>query len=138
MKPKSTNRCAVVVLLAILMMSAWACADDGVVQQVSPQEAARLTEENNASDAFVILDIRTPKEFNAGHIVGAVLLDYYSPEFITGLKRLDKQKTYLVYCRTGNRTGKAMALFEEAGLEKVYELAGGISAWMAKDYPVVR
>lgn len=131
-------RFAVVISMAMLLLSACVAAEESGFPQIGPQEADRMIQRNKGSDTFVVLDIRTPKEFKAGHIADAVLLDYYSPKFDAGLKPLDPYKTYLVYCRTGNRTGKAMKLFAEAGLGQVYELDGGIVAWAAKKYPIVR
>ncbi len=137
MKALGMKKFSVLLSLAIFLLSACASAENSAFQQVNAEDAAGIIQENKGSDTFVVLDIRTPKEFKAGHIAEAVLLDYYSPKFVADLKSLDKQKTYLVYCRTGNRTGKAMKLFAEAGLEQVYELEGGIVAWAAQKYPIV-
>ncbi len=72
---------------------------------------------NNAD--FIILDVRTPQEFNNGHIEKAILLDFYSKTYTDGLKRLDKSKTYLIYCRSGNRSGKTLDLIKNMGFSQV-------------------
>ncbi|MEE8540405.1 MAG: rhodanese-like domain-containing protein, partial [Desulfobacterales bacterium] len=87
---------------------------------------------------FVILDIRTPAEFKAGHLQNSISLDYYSTSFAQQLKKLDKSKTYLVYCRSGNRSGKALPLFRKMAFNKVYEMGRGINGWLAAGLPVVQ
>jgi rhodanese-related sulfurtransferase len=101
------------------------------IRQVSPDEAAGLIQANAGNKNFVILDIRTPGEYRDGHIPNAVLLDFRSPVFRENLAGLDKNKTYLMYCRSGNRTGRAMDLVRELGFMRVFELRGGIKSWLA-------
>ncbi len=76
----------------------------------------------------VLLDVRTAMEYNSGNIPGARNLDIMGYEFEDELGKLDKNKTYFVYCRSGNRSGQACAIMSELGI-KAYNLAGGISAW---------
>ena len=85
---------------------------------------------------FVLLDIRTPAEVEAGHISGAVNLDFYSPAFRVDLAALNRDKVYLIYCRSGNRSGQAFNMMEDLGFERVYDLGGGIGKWIAAGYPV--
>jgi phage shock protein E len=85
---------------------------------------------------LIILDVRTPAEFATGCITGAVNLDFKSPEFAGKLDELDKTKTYLVYCRTGGRSAKAMVMMKEKGFQRIYNLKGGITKWMAKNLPI--
>ena len=75
----------------------------------------------------VLLDVRTPAEFSAGHLAGAQHLDYRSPEFARQLASLDPKKTYVLYCASGNRSGKAAVLMQEKGFQKVVN-AGGYAA----------
>lgn len=85
---------------------------------------------------FVLLDIRTPAEVEAGHISGAANLDFYSPAFRDDLAALDRDKVYLIYCRTGNRTGQAYDIMDELGFEQVYDMGGGIAQWITAGHPV--
>lgn len=78
----------------------------------------------------VVLDVRTPPEIAAGKIAGALELDYKSPDFRERLAALDTTKTYLVYCRSGNRSGKACAIMAEMGYDTLYNLAGGYLDWV--------
>jgi rhodanese-related sulfurtransferase len=85
-----------------------------------------------------ILDIRTPAEYMNGHIQGAKNVDYYSREFKEKLNKLDKSSTYLVYCRSGNRSDKAMALFRELGFTNILHLKNGVKSWVAEGLPLVQ
>jgi len=84
----------------------------------------------------VILDVRTPGEYAAERIVGAVLLDYRSPSFRRELANLARDATYLVYCRSGNRSAGAVEVMAQRGFTRIYELAGGILAWKRAGLPV--
>ncbi|MEI6057456.1 MAG: rhodanese-like domain-containing protein [bacterium] len=75
-----------------------------------------------------LVDVRTPAEFDAGHIAGAVDIDYEGSGFEIAVKALDPSKTYFVYCRSGNRSGKATAIMQQDGIAHIYQLQGGVSA----------
>lgn len=98
-------------------------AAPGVVT-VDADEAVTLLAER---DDLVVVDVRTPEEFAAGHVAGAEMLDIYDPAFRDGVDELDRDGAYLVYCRSGNRSGQAAALMEELGFSEVYN-AGGLDA----------
>jgi len=113
----------------------------GDVQQeslrgVTPREAIELVQRNKKNADFVILDVRTPEEFQSGHIEGAVNVDYYNPGFEVELGKLDRAKTYLVYCRTGSRSESTSALMKELQFRQIYDLEGGITAWRAAGFSV--
>lgn len=97
-----------------------------MIQSISRKEADKLIEENKGKGNFVILDIRTPEEFSAGAIKQAINIDFYSPDFSEKIKNLDKDKIYLIYCRSGNRSKAALALMEGAGFSSVYEIDEGL------------
>jgi len=81
----------------------------------------------------IIVDVRTPEEYDAGHLVKATLLDIRNPEsFINGLKALDKSQTYFVYCRSGARSAQACELFKQYGISDCYNLLGGILEWQGE------
>lgn len=85
----------------------------------------------------VVLDVRTPEEFAAGHLTGAVNLNVESADFDAQLGALKKSVPYAVYCRSGNRSGVALAKMADAGFTAAYHLGGGIGAWQSAGYPVV-
>lgn len=84
-------------------------------------------------DNTVILDVRTPGETSKGIIEGAIELDYRAANFQEELQKLDPSKTYLVYCASGGRSGKACGMMQEAGFAEMYNLKGGYRSWSAKE-----
>lgn len=77
----------------------------------------------------VVLDVRTEKEFAAGHIPNAVNIDIKSPDFEAKIKELDRQKIYLVNCATGRRSVTACEKLDTLDFPNAYNLEGGIKAW---------
>jgi len=76
-----------------------------------------------------LIDVRTPKEFEQGHIKGAKLINFYSESFKEEIQELDKDKAVYLYCRSGKRSGKASKLFVELGFKEIYDLKGGYIAY---------
>lgn len=86
----------------------------------------QLEKDNNA----IVLDVRTDAEIAEGIIPNAIHLDIYKgQDFIDALEELDKNKSYYVYCRSGNRSGQACQIMEELGFENAYNLEGGMLQW---------
>lgn len=100
------------------------------------QEAAAIMEQRRGDDAFMVLDVRTPGEFSEGHLRGARNIDFTSPEFRDRVRSLNRNRTYLVYCRSGNRSGKALEVFRELGFASVLHMDGGTLAWNAAGLPL--
>lgn len=90
-----------------------------------------------ASGPVRVLDVRTPEEYAEGHIEDAELIDFYASDFEQRIDALDRGATYVVYCRSGNRSGQATALMAAQGFTAVNDVAGGIVAWEAAGLPVV-
>ncbi|MFT3876119.1 MAG: rhodanese-like domain-containing protein [Propioniciclava sp.] len=86
----------------------------------------------------VILDVRTPQEWDAGHLDGARLLDFNAGDVAAAVPDLDPDAKYLVYCRSGNRAGQAKALMERAGFADVTNVGSLESAASATGLPIVR
>lgn len=108
-----------------------------------PQEYVDLTAVEaqarlEANPEVRILDIRTPKEFDAGHLEGAMNIDYYGEGFKARLDALDKDAVYLVYCRTGNRSSSSLRAFADLGFKRIFHLKHGIVDWMGQGLPLVR
>ncbi len=85
-----------------------------------------------------LLDVRTPEEWNEGIIEGATLANIYDADFDAKLAKLDKSKPVAVYCKSGGRSGQAMAKMSELGFREVYNLDGGIGAWNSAKKPTVK
>jgi rhodanese-related sulfurtransferase len=85
----------------------------------------------------VVLDIRTPDEFADGRVEGAINIDFYAADFADRIAALDRDATYVVYCRSDSRSGQAMDLFRDLGFAAVHEIDGGILGWIQAGLPVV-
>jgi phage shock protein E len=84
----------------------------------------------------VVLDVRTKKEYQEGHIPGSVLIDYNSPDFAREIAKLDKSKTYLVHCGAGGRSARACSKMADANFTNLFNLEGGFGAWQKAGKPV--
>ncbi|MCL1599573.1 MAG: rhodanese-like domain-containing protein [Actinomycetia bacterium] len=104
------------------------------VETVAPATAAEIIVQETDE---VVLDIRTPEEFGQGIIEGAINIDFYASDFADQLDTLDKDAHYVVYCRSGNRSGQARSTFEKLGFTNVTEIEGGIANWYNSGLPVV-
>jgi rhodanese-related sulfurtransferase len=98
---------------------------------VSPEEGQALVE-----DGAVLIDVRTPEEFAEAHIEGALLVDVSDPAFDEAIAQLPADGTYVVYCRSGNRSAAATARMAELGFQELYDM-GGIIDWVDAGLPVV-
>lgn len=94
---------------------------------LSESEWVKLHDESEES---VIIDVRTDDEFSTGYIEGAVNIDFYMVnKFISEIDKLDKSKSYFIYCKSGARSGQTCELMKQKGFKKVYNLEGGILGW---------
>ncbi len=109
-----------------------------IIEDVTLEEAFALMEDNRYNDDFVVIDVRTPEEYAEGHIEKAINLDFYSETFIDELAKLDKDKAYLIYCRSANRSGQALDMMAELGFAEVYNMLGGMVQWKRVNLPVVK
>jgi rhodanese-related sulfurtransferase len=105
---------------------------------LSVSETRETIAKRSGDPGFVLLDVRTPKEFQAERIEGAVIVDYNSPSFRDNIAKLDRSKSYLVYCRTGNRTNGAIKVMRELGFPNVFVFPGGITKWKEAGFPTAR
>lgn len=105
------------------------------IRLVSAADGANI--QANAPEDLVILDVRTPEEFAEGHLEGAVMIDFYREDFASQLADLDPDVPYLLYCRSGNRSGQTAAIMDELGFTDVADVDGGILSWMQANFPTV-
>jgi rhodanese-related sulfurtransferase len=108
------------------------------VPNITSQQAFNLIQENQKKSDFVILDVRTAAEFAEGHIANSVNIDVNLPAFRENINKLKKSDTYLVYCRTGNRSQTALRIMVESGFTHLYHLEKGVTEWTAAGLPVIR
>jgi phage shock protein E len=97
------------------------------MENINNTEFKELISENSGA---VIIDCRTEIEWDEGRIKNAILLDLFESQlFMQKVEGFDKNKIYLVYCRSGSRSVAACQILESAGVKNVYNLTGGISSW---------
>ncbi|MFT6211569.1 MAG: rhodanese-related sulfurtransferase [Bacteroidia bacterium] len=102
-------------------------AEGTIAEDLSVEEFAKYI------DGAQLLDVRTPDEWSEGIIEGATMANIHEDDFDANLAKLDKEKPVAVYCRSGGRSGKAMAKMNQLGFKEVYSLKGGIGAWREAD-----
>lgn len=124
----------IVIALAILVVVGYSLLAGGDDAKLNPEQFSTQM----ANESGVLIDVRTPKEYNEGHLEGATNIDFFEENFAETMKGKDKNQTYYVYCRSGGRSGKTLKMMKDAGFKKVYDLAGGVIAWEKANKPLVK
>src|SRR5688572_28777117 len=120
------------LIVCALLGFCWAAgAQKPGSQNISIEDFDKLRKQPNV----MVLDLRPHKEYAAGHIPGAINV-WYEGEFLNKVRDLDKSKTWLVHCRGGARSGKAVDKMEMLQFTKVYNLPGGFQAWEKAGKPI--
>lgn len=120
-------------LLILLFLGVLSSCEAQVAEKLAPEVFKAQYE--NESNAYQIIDLRTDEEVAEGKVSGATQLDFYSDDFEENLQKLDKSVTYYIYCRSGGRSGKTLSKMKELGFDKVYDMQGGMNAWLASGFP---
>ncbi len=126
---------AVKVLVSVAMTVAL-IGCNSVPQTITAHEAFDLVQDNVGNPEFVVVDVRTPDEFADGHLENAINIDFNADSFSGNLNSLDKSNTYLIYCRSGNRSAQALTTMNDMGFSDVHDM-GGIIDWTAEGFPIV-
>ena len=147
-----TRRLVAAAIAAALTLTA--CGGGGDAEPVAEAVAESAAESAGDSPSFglataeraaaladdpsiTVIDVRTPEEYDEGHIEGATLIDFYSDTFVDEIATLDRDQEYLIYCRSGNRSGQAFAIMADLGFTAVHDLDGGVIAWDAAGLDLV-
>jgi rhodanese-related sulfurtransferase len=85
-----------------------------------------------------VLDVRTPAEFAEGHLANSLNIDFESGNFAEEINKLDKSKSYAVYCRSGRRSALAAAEMSKAGFHHILNMSGGTIDWTTAGLPLVK
>lgn len=130
---------AALAMIAVIIISAGCYTGNVAVinEVIDTQSTHNMINNNRNNPDFVIVDVRTQNEFNEGHIAEAIMIDMYSADFRDKISALDRNKKYLVYCRTARRSAAAAKMMKEMGFREVYDMAGGINQWKTDGFPVV-
>ena len=118
----------VVGLSASALWPAGWSSTEGALMNMNAKDFSAITQQSGV----VTLDVRTPGEFSQGHIQGAMNIDVESPMFDSEIAKLDKTKTYAVYCHSGRRSGIATQTMAKMGFKHLYNLQNGLSDWMSQ------
>jgi len=108
-----------------------------IYEDITPEESFRLIQQNLDDENFVILDVRTTEEIDKGYIKNSKFIDFKSNNFIKEISKLDKSKIYLIYCKVGGRSEKAMQIMERIGFAHLYNMLGGFDEWKELGFPYV-
>jgi len=123
-------------LAFVLTILAIQTTQGAIYQTIGRVKADSIIHANIGDTNFVIIDVRTPYEYNGGHIKCAININYYASNFGTDIDKLDKNKTYLIYCATGSRSAVTLIQMQNKSFQEVYNLSGGINKWTPYGYPV--
>jgi len=126
------------LVIGVALTGGCVLGETAVIEDITPQEASTLIQSNQNNPDFVIIDVRTPGEFAGEHIENATNIDFYSEAFRDMLNNLDKNKTYLIYCRVGGRSGSALDIMAELNFKEVYNILGGINLWKTEGFPTAK
>ncbi|HEX7404730.1 MAG TPA: rhodanese-like domain-containing protein [Candidatus Nanopelagicaceae bacterium] len=123
---------AAVVAVGLSVLSGCSSNSSAITNMTSKEFSAKSLEAG-----VVTVDVRTRDEFNQGHISGAINIDVEADTFKNEVLKLDKSRTYAVYCQSGRRSGIATAQMQKLGFSHLFNLQNGISDWMSQGMPVV-
>jgi rhodanese-related sulfurtransferase len=109
-------------ILVLLCCFITAC-DKENIDSISVQEVDQL--QQNLNQEYVIIDVRTPEEFEKGNVSGAQNVDVKSDSFKEQIGTYDRENKYIVYCRSGKRSAKAYGIMKELGFTNLLNMDGG-------------
>lgn len=121
------------VAALVLIKMDFALAQSTGIKTINASEFQELMKNKGA---VRVIDVRTPGEVAEGHLPDAKNIDYQSDDFKSEIAKLDKKRTYLLYCKAGTRSAKAASIMKAAGFTHVYSLDGGIDAWKEAGKPI--
>jgi thioredoxin 1 len=121
-------------LILVLLLATLGSCSNGQGSKTK-LNAAEFNEKMKSSKNAIVLDVRTPAEFNKGHLENAVNIDWNNSSSENELKKLDPTNEYFVYCLSGGRSSAAVEFLRNNGIKNVYELTGGIIKWRAAGLP---
>ena len=137
------------LLFAILSITFISCAQNTAKKEIKDRttnvgqdqqkvELINPKDLNAKLEGIQLIDIRTPEEYSDGYIKGAININFFDRDFMDQMSKLNKEKEIYIYCRSGNRSGKAAARLKEQGFTKIYDLQGGILNWNRNKLAVVK
>ena len=143
---------AIVLSVAFLALGLFGCGDTSAgteeepaaAEVVAPEVPSKTVEaayefiQGGTDGSVCVIDVRTPEEYDLGHIEGALNIDYYADSFRDEVAKLDKDVAYLVYCRCGTRGAFSTEIMQELGFSEVYNMEEGFLEWQFQQLPSVK
>lgn len=121
------------IISFILFVCITTYCQSNIYKELTSAQSDSLIRANTKNPNFVIMDVRTPGEYNPKHLVGAINKNY-QVNFDQKLDSLDKNKTYLIHCQSGSRSAGAFAKMKTKNFKEVYNMKNGISNWISAGY----
>lgn len=115
------RKLALPLLTALLVLTGCTTVEETTTLPEDNIEVVAETFDSKNWEKVTIIDIRTPEEFEEGHLEGAVNIDFYEDSFVSELDSLDKDDEVLIYCRSGNRSGQASEIMQELGFTNIID-----------------
>ncbi|MBC7743465.1 MAG: rhodanese-like domain-containing protein [Flavobacterium sp.] len=112
-------------LFVFLILSGTTLSAQSKYYTVKASKAEKVIKKNN----LIVLDVRTPEEVNEGAMTDAINYDFKAPGFKDQISSLPKKVPYFIYCRSGNRSAKAIEMMKSLGFTRIYHLEGGYLAY---------
>jgi thioredoxin 1 len=120
------------ILLSMLMIILFSCTNHSQQQRgVQLVSAQAFAETLKATSSATIIDVRTPEEFQGGHLIDAVNFNVLAPDFQAQVSKLDRDQPVFVYCKAGGRSADASEIMKDMGFTIIYDMQGGYKAWSA-------
>ena len=127
------------IIILFIVLAINLLGQEVVIERIDATEfATQILDYQNDEISFTLIDVRTKGEFDASHIDGAINIDYYKSNFFSKLNELKRDDIYLIYCRSGNRSGKAASTMQAMGYKNVYNLDKGIKDWKKQNMTLVK
>lgn len=124
------NKTPLIFILTIL----FSCnLSDKIINEITTADFKSL----NSVEDIQLIDVRTIEEYNSGYIDGALNIDFYKFSFIDSINVLDKSKTTVVYCKSGNRSSKSALMMKSLGFKNVYNLKEGMNGWLSNRNEII-
>ena len=119
--------------LLIVFMAFVSCNSSSEIKKISSENLTLLDKNKDIQ----VVDVRRLREYNSGHITGAINIDFYKSSFVEDINKLDKSKTTVVYCKSGNRSNKSALIMDSLGFTDFYDFSEGMNGWIIGDNKII-
>ena len=119
--------------LLIVFMAFVSCNSSSEIKKISSENLILLDKNKDIQ----VVEVRRLREYNSGHITGAINIDFYKSSFVEDINKLDKSKTTVVYCKSGNRSNKSALIMDSLGFTDFYDFSEGMNGWIIGDNKII-